>query len=499
MKRYFTYFLLTAASAFLSTACNEDQIEYNKAETPLALSVNETDLTLDVRNPDNEAIVFSWTNGTNGGSNAAIDYLLQIDRQGNNFDGGLTIELGRRVYTYKYTAARLNDVLLGDFNVAPGESITLEARILALVASERASDQISETVMFTATAYMPVSTTLYMIGSSTSGGWSLDDATVMNAISKEAGGFTVTTNLTSGDFKFVPTREDFTPSYNRDANASEPKLIYRQGASDPDEKFIIAAAGRYRITVNIIDLTITIEELEPSVLPRYNKMYFVGDFTGWSFIEMTTDPFNPFIFRYGAVLNGGGDRDFKFSTYADFDNSVVMFHPTVADAPMTHTAATFYAGNPDYKWKLTSTQNNKPYKMAVNITEGQETMTMAEYAPYTTLYVIGDASPIGWSLDNRNNAKMTKADNDFTYTWTGQLGTGEIKFKCSDDNSWDNNATHPWYLAPDFDVPVTPNTEMILTSNLQGTPGSDRKWIVQEAGIYTITINQLAETIRFAK
>jgi hypothetical protein len=226
-------------------------------------------------------------------------------------------------------------------------------------------------------------------------------------------------------------------------------------------------------------------------------MFFVGDFTSWSFIEMTPDPLNLFIFRYGAVLNGGGDRDFKFSTAASFDNATPMLHPTIANAPLTHTAATIYAGNPDNKWILTTAQNNKAYKIAVNITEGAESMTMTAYTPYTNIYVIGEASPIGWTLADRNQAKMTKGVNDYTYTWTGHLNTGEIKFKCSDDTSWDNDATHPWYMAPDFNMPVVANTDMILSINTRGL--GDRKWVVTEAGNYTITINQLTEKIRFAK
>jgi hypothetical protein len=498
MIRYFTYFLLAALCSFLLPACNENEIEYNKEETPLALTLSETAITLSARTPGADALTFSWTSGTNAGTNAAIEYVLQIDRQDNDFSGGVTVDLGRRKYTHKYTNAQLNDIMLGDFNVAPGDSATLEARIIALVSSENASDQISEAIPFTVTAYMPVAATLYMIGSATAGSWDLDKATRMTPIPNEAGGFTVTTALGIGELKFVTTtNSDFLPSYNRDVSSPEPKLIYRQGESDPDDKFNITSAARYRITVNIIDLAIAIEELEPVAGPRYNKLFLVGDCTGWSFKELTQDPLNLFIFRYGAIFNSNGDRDFKFSTLANFDNATPMLHPTIADAPMTHTTATIYAGDPDYKWKLTPEQNNKAYKIAVDITEGEETMTMTEYTPYTDIYVIGEASPIGWTLNDRNQAKMNKGADDYTYIWTGILKIGEIKFKCSDDSSFDNNAAHPWYMAPDFELPVVLNTDMIMSINTRGI--GDRKWIVQEAGSYTITINQLTEKIRFAK
>ena len=495
MIRYIKYFLAAASILFFLPACNRDEIEYDKGEEPLTLALNKTSIELDVRYPDSEALVFTWTTGANAGTNAAIDYLLQIDRKGAQFQNGLSIDLGRRVYTHQYTSAQLNDVLLGNFAVTPGESVELEARVVALVASEKASDQITETVSFSVKSYQPVSATLYMIGSATSGGWSLDQATAMNAIPNEAGGFSFIGDLFKGDLKFVTTTDGFLPSYNRDANATD-KLVYRQNDSDPDEQFVFDNGGNYRITLNIIDLNITIEELGEAIFPRYDEMFFVGDFTGWSFIAMDKDPFNPFVFRYGAILDGGGDRDFKFGT--ESGNWSNMLHPTIPNAPISHTEAMF-DDTGDNKWILSSEQNNKAYKMEVDITEGKESLIMAEFAPYVTIYVIGSASPVGWSLDDRHQATMTQDADDFTYTWTGTLTEGEIKFKCSDDSSWDSDETHPWYMAPDFDVPVIADTDMILTSNLQGARGSDRKWIVQEAGNYKITIYQLTERIRFDK
>jgi hypothetical protein len=493
MIRYINYLIAFVFGAAFLFSCSNDEIEYNKGEEALVLTADNGDITLDAHIPDKEALAFSWTTGTNGRTNSAINYILQIDKQGNDFNGGVNIDLGRRVYTYAYTHDRLNNLLLGDFNLTPGSAINLEARIIALVASEAVSDQISEVVTIAAKSYKPVSSTLYLIGDATPGGWSLDNATPLNPISKDPGGFVITTDMEIGNFKLVTTKDDFLPSYNRDGNASELRLIYRENDNDPDEQFHIDKSSKYRIAVNLLDLTISIEQLE-TVDPKYSKMYFVGDFTGWSFHEMQQDAFDPFVFRYGAILNGAGDRDFKFGTAPGGWSN--MFHPTIANAPITHAEAMFDDAG-DYKWVLAPEQNNKAYKIAINITEGQERMLMAEYVPYTNLFVIGGASPIGWSLDQREEARMTKGSNDFIYTWTGTLNTGEIKFKCSDNTSWDNDETNPWYMAPAENLPVTVNTEMVLTLGTRGS--GDRKWIVQEAGNYTITINQLTETITFTK
>jgi hypothetical protein len=52
-------------------------------------------------------------------------------------------------------------------------------------------------------------------------------------------------------------------------------------------------------------------------------------------------------------------------------------------------------------------------------------------------------------------------------------------------------------MAAEDGEPVVPNTEMLLTPGTRGS--GDRKWRVQEAGTYTITIDQLKETITFIK
>ncbi len=484
MKRYINYFLFVVMGSFFLTACNEDN-EYDGNEL-LVLKLSSTNIELDPHQPDSEVLTISWTNGVDDG-HSGIEYLLQIDRQGNQFDGGLSIELGQRIHIQKYTHVQLNDILLGDFNASPNETVTLEARVVALKASENTSDQISEIIPFSITTCLPIATELYITGSATGG-----ETTNMNA--EGVGEFEITTNLVQGDFKFVTTVDNPLPSYNRDAGSAEFKLVYRQKDDEPDEKFAVEVSGRYHITVNIINLTITIEKQE--LVPLYDKMYFVGDFNGWNFVEMTKDPFNPYVFRFGGIFNDNGNRAFKFGTTPDSWSN--MLHPTIARAPITHTEAMF-DDTGDNLWILAPEQNNKAYKIVIDIAEGQESMMMSEYVPYTSIFIIGNASPIGWSLEDRAQTQMTKGVDDYTYTWTGPLSVGEIKFKCSDDISWASDDAHPWYMAMEFGVIITPNTDMIITSNQQGPSGRDSKWIVEEAGNYVVTINQLTETVRFDK
>jgi len=489
MKKYIKTAIFCLIILLASTSCTESYMELNKGETALALSVDSTDVTLDISNPSKAAMTFTWTSGTNGGTNCAINYIFQIDLAGDNFAGGISKELGKNVYTLEYTNEELNNLLRDSFNVIDNATAELEARIIAIPANESVAKQTTEALALTVKTYKPVSSTLYLIGDATPGGWSLDKATNMNAISDEAGGFTWTGNMYAGSYKFVTTTGGFLPSYNKDGSSTEDKLIYRENDSDPDVQFTIATAGSYCVTVNLIDLTITVVAKSG---PKYSAIYFVGSFTDWNFVAMRKDPVNSFIFRYGAVLNWNNGGEFKFGTQnGSWSN---MYHPTIASAPYTHTAVTQDETN-DNKWLIPEADCGKAYKIALDITDGAESMKMSVFTPYETLYLVGDATPNGWTISGAT--PMTKVD-DYNFTWTGTLTTGSMKITCDKQGDW----AGAWFMSATADETPT-GSEQYMTFvdkiNDSSQADVDRKWKITEAGTYTITGNQLTETITIAK
>ena len=63
----------------------------------------------------------------------------------------------------KKSVEELNDILRNHFGATAGENISLEARLTATV-TERDEKQVSTTA-FSVTAYKPLTSTLYLIGS----------------------------------------------------------------------------------------------------------------------------------------------------------------------------------------------------------------------------------------------------------------------------------------------------------------------------------------------
>lgn len=100
----------------------------------------------------------------------------------------------------------------------------------------------------------------------------------------------------------------------------------------------------------------------------------------------------------------------------------------------------------------------------------------------TTLFMVGDATPAGWGIDQPTPLTPTEED-PLVFTWEGNLNTGEMKL-CLAPGSWD---------AP-FIRPLE-NGDEIGKTDLENVPfqmhagDPDEKWRVTEAGNYRLTFD----------
>ena len=73
------------AGVLLLGACKKyNEMELNKGDGPLLLSATKSEVVLKQKDDAADALVFNWTAGTNKGTNAAISYVLMLDKHGNN-------------------------------------------------------------------------------------------------------------------------------------------------------------------------------------------------------------------------------------------------------------------------------------------------------------------------------------------------------------------------------------------------------------------------------
>ena len=483
MKKSLSIIIILAA-AMTFAGCSKDLRELDKGETALAITANCIE-NLSELNGASDGASFAWTSGTNKGTGSAISYSVALAKAGSSFENAFVIPIGQGIYSLKYTQSELNDILREELGLMPGVKSQVDVRIIADVADASVQDQNADTTI-SVVPFDPVSKTLYLIGDATPNGWSADKATEMKQT--KVGLFTWTGKMTKGSFKFITTLGSLVPSYNRNASGTEHSLVLRKSFDDPDEQFAITEAGSYTITADLLNLLISVTKGSE---PPYDMIYFVGSFTGWSFEEMTKDPTNPFIFRMGRVLDWNGGGEFKFGTKSgDWSN---MYHPTEASAPYTWTAV-MADDTGDNKWLVPQTDCGKPYKMALDITPGSENLKMSVFVPYAGMYMVGDATPNGWSIDNAT--PLTAAD-PYTFTWTGTLNKGELKFTCDKQSDW-NGA---WFMASEEGKGFAEGTEVItfVDKHITGNGDIDRKWKVNVAGSYTIELNQLTERMTVKK
>lgn len=472
------YVLSALLMALLNTSCEDtlsDPIfEYNNE---LKLTVSHSDLVLQ-ESKQNDKLTFNWTTGTNKGTSASISYKLQIDKAENNFANAVEYDLGVNVFSQSLTVKNLNFILLNTFGLTPGVSQNFEAKIIATVAGLEEEPQVS-VVPFSLTAYQPVSETLFLVGDATSAGWNIANAVEMTASATVPGTFVYQGSLTVGSFKFPVNRNDCwcQDFYTKDA-ANAAKIVYNNGGSGDDLQWQITQSGQYKITVDLLNLTIAIERL---TAPPFSQIWIVGDASpsGWNIDSpqaFTQSTSNPFIFTYEAQLTAGS---FKILAGATGNWCGEWYRPVTDGQVLSATAVVQSSGcDPDNQWRISSADAGR-YKITLNTSNN--TISIQK----VNLYIVGDAGPNGWNI--ATPTAMTYSNG--IYTFSGQLNVGEFKiskFKgdwC--DGDWIN--------------PATPNQSVLDGSYIitNGCNGPDNKWKVQSgtAGTHTISINLDANTM----
>ena len=332
---------------------------------------------------------------------------------------------------------------------------------------------------------LPIKTsTLFMVGDATPNGWSIDAPTPLTASEEDPLVFTWEGGLNAGEMKLCLTTGSWDAGFIRpESNGTEISKTaitdakFAMWAGDPDNKWKVTEAGKYKLTFDLRNWTMSTEylgdkEQEPVVFEpiETDVLYLVGEAapSGWNIDAPTQiEKKSKYIFEYEGEL-----KDIVFKDSPD-DKWVVED-----------------AGNYRLTFDLEHGTVNAEYLGEAG--GGDEPGGDNEPIETETLFMIGDATPNGWSMDNAS--EFTKdANNPYVFTWTGNLNEGNMKACLVKDGTFSCPFLRP--SKPDVEI----SSAGVAASDFVFTTEPDDKWKITEAGNYTITFDLEHWTISVVK
>jgi hypothetical protein len=219
---------------------------------------------------------------------------------------------------------------------------------------------------------------------------------------------------------------------------------------------------------------------------RAQELYLVGDATpnGWDAQRaqyMRQDAEDQSLFTYEGVLSRG-----EFKLLLKPGEWLPCYVRNAEDSTKMVYRAT-EEDYPDCKWWISKKSN---YRIEAHV--DNLTMTVIDLGGdfeepiFYELYMIGDATPGGWSWDRVT--ALVQDDEDINhFSYSGPLFAGEIKFPTEIVHDWSGQ----FLLAP------APNCAPTAEGTYVVGNSPDNKWVIPTAGEWKIDIYADKQTICF--
>jgi len=232
----------------------------------------------------------------------------------------------------------------------------------------------SESISFEEVAVSSYSN-LYMVGDATESGWDIATPKTFTQSETDPSIFNYEAKLSPGNFKISTYTGEWcdgewlnSPEENQ-AISRASEFIITQDCDGPDNQWVVTeeTQGRYTISVNIAEKTISFEELSP----EFSELYAIGDASpnGWNpqnpsegFTQSSADPF---VFTYEAFLSAG---EVKIATFKGEWCDGKWLNPSEEDQPVADADYIVTTGcdGPDNKWRVTAEEEGN-YLITVDL------------------------------------------------------------------------------------------------------------------------------------
>lgn len=237
--------------------------------------------------------------------------------------------------------------------------------------------------------------------------------------------------------------------------------------------------------------------IEGNLPIKTSTLFMVGDAApcGWNIDSPTSlnaSEEDPLVFTWQGSLNSG---EIKLCLVSGSWDSPFIRPLTdqseINDINQYDVPFQMHAGDPDEKWRVTESGT---YQLKFDLRNwtmsttylGAASLPTVEPIITSTCYIVGDATPNGWDIDNPT---LLEKKSDYIFEYEGYLNTGELK-ACITQGDWGVAFIRPAKNG------VTISDMGVEDSNFIYIENPDNKWVVSVPGNYNLSFNLYDWTIK---
>lgn len=392
-------------TGFLNSCTDDDYTQLDDNLTQIAeitSSQNGQSYVLLNENADMEALNLTWSEAVFNVNVQPYSYIVEMALGGTDFANPYQVANTSET-ALSLTVARLNSIAVNELGILPDTTADIDIRIATRIGTQATGNRYSQPITINVTTYTDVldlSTPWGVVGSATPNGWDGPDVPFWKQQGAENAGILVAyANLTDGEIKFRENN-DWANNYGGSGGT-----LVAGGDNIP------VTAGSYKITINLNDLTYTIEPFSLGI---------VGDATpnGWGGpdVQLLFDPTSD-QFRTVVQLTTG-ELKFRMNNAWDVnwgdDGMDGTLDPGGANIAVT-------AG----KYVVTVNMNDMTY----------------EIVQIENIWgLVGSATPNGWdgpdvqmNIDYTSDFETNQGASAIWVLKRVNLMAGEVKFRANND------------------------------------------------------------------
>lgn len=287
--------------------CNSEP-EYYTLETPedqMNISAETDNILLDLAKAKQEAIKFTWGNGSNRGADTEINYCIKLYNADNEGNATELVNLGADSRSFSYTHSELN-AILNSWGVFPGNETTVVAEVIAKVVESKVymKPEVSR-FEFKVTGYDSNVYLFYVSGASVLRAKMEIDPT-------EDGVYTWEGKLPACTYWFSTNNSTGNPGYMKGVNSNS--LIYQEiEGGVPFE----TESGFYDVKINLEEMTTSIKQME--VVADMLDVQFNLDGTATDKSAMNL-PITKISYNYPFVVSNNTNYSLNMATFSPASN-----------------------------------------------------------------------------------------------------------------------------------------------------------------------------------